>query len=251
MSIEDGKQAMPQNQPHRDIKGVEEGLIHEAQHFVRSQIHELLQRAVNEPDKKHFVLEQIASHGRKYFPRKEHLLDAALAKIDATPYDTDGQFEENVVREMTNTIVTFVASSGFSTEETRQHFRRIQQEQDNSITTLDKDGVIYCTRFEDKIDLHITKGLKIHTLQEAFSALAQIVQSDESIRAIEMTSWVVAKYRNAMRKYHFPVTEILDQKVLADIRADLPAEMRDKPIAKVSFTRNEFFETVTKNGWTN
>ncbi|GEM_PF-6171510 len=251
MSIEDRKQAIPQNQSRRGIEGVEGRLIHEAQHFVRSQIHELLQRAVNEPDKKRFVVDHIAQSGRKYFPGKENLLDGALAKIDATSNDTDEEFEENIVKEMMNAIATFVASSGFSPEEARQHFQRTQQEQDSSITTLDKDGVIYCTRFEDTIDLHITSGLKSHTLQEAFSALAQIVQNDESIGAIEMTSWVVAKYRNAMRKYHFPVTEILDQKVLADIRADLSTDMRDKPIAKVHFTRDDFFEMLAKNGWTN
>lgn len=244
MKFEDAKQGKAQDQPRREMEGIEQQIAQEAERFIQPRIHELLQRAAEEPDKKRFVADQIALYGKTFFQGKEHLLDAILTKIDATDYDANEEFEKEIVMGLTNAIVEFVATSGFSLEEARQYFRSIIQEQQNFIP-LDKNGILSYSRFNDKIDLHITKGLARGVLQEAISALAHIVQNDEGIKTIEMTSWIVAAHPNLMKKYGFTVNETLDEKEIEEIKTeqtDLPAEIRDKPIAKAYISRDKFLE---------
>lgn len=244
MRFEDAKQEKAHDQPRRETDGVEKEIARQAERFIQPRIHELLQRAAEEPDKKRFVTDQIASYGKTFFRGKEYLLDAALVKIDAAHFNTNEGFEETVVRELTSAIVEFVAISGFSLEEASQYFRSITQEQQNFIP-LDKDGVLSYSKFNDKVDLHITKGLTRRALREAISALAQIVQNDEGIKTIVMTSWVVAAHPDLMKKYGFTVNETMDEKEIKEMQteqADLPAEMRRKPIAEAHITRDKFLE---------
>lgn len=239
MDFENNKQAVPQNQPISNIEVANRETAQKVENFVRLQIHELFERTLKEPNKKRFIVDQITTLGRKVFQGKERLLDAALAKIEATPYTTDEEFEENTVKELTNAVVAFVVSSGFSEQEARTYFRSVMQEGDEVIP-LDKDKVFSYSRFQDNIDLHITKGFTPQLFLGAMLALAPVVQGDESIKTVKMTSWIVAKHPKVIRRYGFTVNDALDEGELVEIRSHLSSEIRDKPIAEAYMTRQDF-----------
>lgn len=239
MNFKDNEQGVPQAQAINNIEVANRETAQKVENFVRLQIHELLERALKEANKKRFVVDQITTFGRKVFQDKEHLLDAALAKIEATPYTTDEVFKENLVRELTSATVAFVVSSGFSEQEAKTYFRSVMREGDDVIP-LDKDGIFSYSRFEDKIDLHITKGFTPQSFLGAMFALARVVQGDESIKIIKMTSWIVAKHPKVIRKYGFTVNDALDEIELLEIRSHLSPEMRSKPIAEAYMTRQNF-----------
>lgn len=241
MKFGNPKQEIPQNQPLSDVEATNVEATQKAENFVRPQIHQLLERAAEEPDKKLFAVDQIATFGKRVFQGHEDILESALTKITATPFTTDEELEETLVRELASAVVAFVTSSGFSEQEAKIYFRSIMQES-MGFTQLDKGGVFSFSRFEDKVDLHITEGFTPQLFQGAMFTLAQIVQGDESIKTIKMTSWVVAKYLRVIRKYGFTVDDPLSEIELAEIRVDLPPEMRDKPIAEAHMTRDEFLK---------
>ncbi len=62
-----------------------------------------------------------------------------------------------------------------------------------------------------------------------------------------MGSWVVAEYEPVVRRYGFTIDEPLSEEVLAEIRTDLPPEMRDKPYAEAHMTREEFLASPRWN----
>ena len=233
------------SEPSRDIENANEKARQKVENFVRTRVSALLEHATKESDKKHFAINQITTLGRRIFRDRENLLDTALEKIEAGSYATDQELEEALVRELTGAVLLFLTESGFSEQEAKIYFRSIMQES-LGFTPLDKDGVLSFSRYEDKIDLHITEGFTIEIFQRDMSNLAQIVINDESIKTIKMTSWVVAKYPNAVRRFGFTIAESLSESVLEEIRANLPPEMRDKPIAEAYMTREEFIKRFSK-----
>src|SRR3989344_1915810 len=239
MNFEDPKLKILPNQPPKGIEAVNEEMRQKAEDFVRPLVQELSQQSTEEPDKKLFAVEQIATFGKRVFQGHEDVLDAVLTKINAIPFTSDEEFEEILVRELGGALLAFVASSGFSEQEAKIYFRRFREEREGN-TPLDTDLVLSYSRFEEKIDLHITYGFTIPLFKECMSKLAEIVRSDESIKTIKMTSWVVAKYKNAVKRFGFTIDEPLSEAVLAEIRPQLPAEMRDKPIAEAHTTREDF-----------
>lgn len=241
MNFGDPIPKIPQNQPLSDIEAVSLEARKKAENFLRPQIQKLLEVASEQSDKKRFVVEQIDTFGRKMFKGKENILNEALAKIEVASYTTDKEFEEILVRELASAILTFVESSGFSEQDAKIYFRRFAEERDGN-TPLDSNGILSYSRFEEKIDLHITDGFTIPLFQEDMSKLAKIVRGDESIKTIKMTSWVVAKHPNAVKKFGFTLGEPLSEAVLVEIRSQLPPEMRDKPIAEASMTREDFLK---------
>ena len=114
MNFGDPIPKIPQNQLLSEIETVNVGARKNAVNFPHPHIQKLLEVASEQSDKKRFVVEQIDTFGRKMFKGKENILDEALVKIDATPYATDAEFEEILVRELANAILEFVVSSGFS-----------------------------------------------------------------------------------------------------------------------------------------
>ena len=239
MNFGDPVLKIPQNQPLRDIETVNVETRQKAESFVRPRIHRLLESATEALDKKSFAVDQIATFGKRIFQGQEHILESALLKINATPYTTDEEFEETLVMELTNAVLALIINSDFSEKEAKIYFRNIMAEKDEN-TILDSDGVISYSRFEEKIDLHITSGFTIPLFQEDMSKLAQVIRSDESIQTIKMTSWVVVKYKNAVRRFGFTLDEPLSEAVLAEIRSQLPPEMATKPIAEAHMTREDF-----------
>lgn len=239
MNFEDTIPKIPQNQPMSDIEAVSVEARQKAESFIRSGIHPLLESAKEEPDKKRFIIDKITPFGRRVFEGKEDIFNSALEKIEAIPYITDEELEEILVKELGNAVLEFSIRSGFSEHEAKIYFRRFSEERDEK-TPLDTDWVLSYTRYEEKIDLHITEGFTIQLFQEDMSRLAEVVRADESIKTIKMTSWVVEKHKNAIRKLGFTIGEPLSEAVQAEMRVDLPPEMRDKPRAEAYMTREDF-----------
>lgn len=65
MNFQDPKPETLQNQPDRAVESIDREMAQKVENFVRLQIHELFERAVEEPDKRRFVRDQIATIGRK------------------------------------------------------------------------------------------------------------------------------------------------------------------------------------------
>lgn len=227
-----------------DAKTTEKTVRRDAETFLKPRIHELLQRAETEgeQDKKRFVAEQIVLYGKTFFQGKEYLLDEVVKNIEAANYTTDAEFEKDVIKQLTNVFVEFIISSGFSLEETRQHFNNSITREQSDFIPLDKNNVLYYSRFNDEIEIHITRGFTMQIWKDGMFELAQIVLNDEGIKTITMTSWVVVKHPNIIRKSGFIVDEKIDEKEEAEIRADLPVELRDKPLAKAHISREKFLE---------
>ncbi|HEY4498862.1 MAG TPA: hypothetical protein VJH94_02240 [Candidatus Paceibacterota bacterium] len=238
----------PKPQPKKTIEGPEAEIVHEemerqAGSFFQRKINELMQSAAEESDKKRFVIDQIAASREKWFQDREEILETILAKIEALPYDTDAEFEADVARELTDTVVTYMSNSGISLEEAQRKFRIMMTEQDGYIP-LDRNGVTNCSRYEDIAEIHITKGLTPGIWKEAMGKFAQIVQNDESIKTIKMKSWIVAEKLPFFRKLGFIANEITDEEELEKIRENLEGmeENRDKPIGEAYMTRKDFLK---------
>ena len=88
MRSEDAKQEMLQDSPIHNNEDAGKEIRKEAENFLRPRIRELLERAKEEPDKKRFVLDRIASYGKSFFQGKERILNDVLTKIDAIHHDS-------------------------------------------------------------------------------------------------------------------------------------------------------------------
>ena len=97
MNFGDPKPITLPNQPPEGTEAINERMRQKTEAFVRPLVHELLQRAIEEPDKKLFAAEQTATLGKRVFQGHEDVLDAAIAKINATPFTSDEEFEEILV----------------------------------------------------------------------------------------------------------------------------------------------------------
>jgi hypothetical protein len=245
MSIEDLNLTTSKDKPSHSIETANEEFEHKLESFLQGEIKKLLQRAVGQPDKKRFVIDQIAKSREVFFQESEDLLDAILAKIETINYDTDVEFEKKVAKELTSVVVTYMASHNISPEKAQINFRIARIENDGDII-LDKDGVTYCSRYDDVAEVHITKGLTAPIWTEAISSLLKIVQDDESIKTIKMTSWVVAEKLEFFRKLGFDANLIMDEKELAIIRSHFDEGMRDHfndPVGEALMSRDKFLNS--------
>lgn len=226
-----------------DIKNIEKTIRQDGKIFLQPRIHELLQRAEaeNKQDKKHFVMDSIALYEKTFFQGKKHLFNDVIKNIDATHYDNDADLEKDIIEQLINAIFEFAISSGFSLKELRQYFNDATSRQSDFIP-LDKNNVLSYSRFNDIIEVHITKGFTMQIWKNAVSELTRIIKNDQSIKTVEMTSWVVAKHPNIMKKFGFTVDEKMDEKEEAEIRKNLPVELRNKPLAKAHISREKFLE---------
>lgn len=106
---------------------------------------------------------------------------------------------------------------------------------------LDSKGVIYYSRYENNLDLHIKKGLTQSILREVVGNLLRIIKEDASIEKIVMTSWVVDERLEFFKKLGFQERR-LDNETIAAIRADLPKEFKERPLAEVYMSREDFIK---------
>src|SRR3989344_3532808 len=214
MNFGNKEQEIPQNQLHPKAEENSAEARGEIEASIRPRIHEFFK-----------------DHG--------NILDSALLKINTIPYATDEEFEDNLVKELSVAFLAFITISGFSEKEARVYYRRFMEEKKGYIP-LDSDSVLTYSRFEDTIDLHITDGFTLELFQEDMSNLAKIIQSDGDIKTIVMSSWIVAKYPKSIKRSGFTIDEPLSETALAEIRSNLPPEMRNKPWAQAHMTREDF-----------
>lgn len=223
---------------------IEKEKIDQLKSFLRTKIGRLLQQVAEKPHRKQFVIDQIATWGEKRLQKRKDLLDAILAKVETIDYNTDAEFEKDVVRELTNIIIAYLANHNISWEEAKINFR-IGDIEEGGDVSLDKNGVTYCSKYDDVIEVHITEGLTPTIWTEALSNLLKIVQDDESTKTIRMVSWFVAEKLSDFKKLGFTVSEITEEE-MAIIRAHLDESMRDKanvPWAEAHMTREEFLNS--------
>ena len=239
MNFGNKEQEIPQNQLHPKAEENSAEARGKIEASIRPRIHEFLQSVVEKPNKKRFILNEISAFGKEFFKDHGNILDSALLKINTIPYATDEEFEDNLVKELSVALLAFITISGFSEKEARVYYRRFMEEKKGYIP-LDSDSVLTYSRFEDTIDLHITDGFTLELFQEDMSNLAKIIQSDGSIKTIVMSSWIVAKYPKSIKRSGFTIDEPLSETALAEIRSNLPPEMRNKPWAQAHMTREDF-----------
>ena len=213
-----------------------------------------MQQATEQPDKKSFLIEKILASKNIFFQEREDLLNLILAKIEKINYDSDPEFEKNVARELAGVITAYLADHNISPEQAKVNFRLARMRQNEEIP-LDEEGVTYCSRYDDVVEIHIVKGLTTDKWKEALSNLLKIIQNDNGIKIIKMVSWVVAEKLDYFRKLGFTTNLITDEKDLSAIGADISESMKDKtdvPWAEALMTREEFFDSkilkrLTKN----
>ena len=218
--------------------------LQEMESSIRSMVHQLLERAAEEPDKKRFVIEQITTYGKVLFKGKEQLLDMILKKIGTVHYENDTEFGRKVAEESTKTIVEFSASSDLSLKELAEYFRVKRIEQNGDIP-LDRRGVLYTSRYKDIIELHINKGLTGDTWKEALSKLVTILQADTSIQVLKMRSPVVAEDLERFRRLGFAAHLITDEKELAIIRSHFSEGVKNREgnVGEATIGRDEFLNS--------
>jgi hypothetical protein len=247
MSFTDPRPKAPRD-ANADAEAANESLKQQMMSFLHGKIEGLLQEAADQPDKKRFVIDKFTASGKTWFKDREELLNSIIAKIEAIQYDNDAQFEKDVVSELTNSILEYIRVSGYSTEEVFRNFRILRNEQ-NEEAPLDKNAITYSSRYENVVEVHITKGLTPDLFKEMMSNLLQTVQENEEIEIIRMKSWVVANKLNFFRKLGFDANEITDEKELKIIRENLDESMRDKanvPWAEAHMSRDEFLKRFSK-----
>ena len=213
--------------------------------FIQSEINRFLQQATEQPNKKSFLIEKILASENIFFKEREDLLNLILAKIEEINYDSDSEFEKNVARELAGVITAYLADHNISPEQAKVNFRLARMRQ-NEETPLDEEGVTYCSRYDDVVEIHIVKGLTTDKWKEALSNLLKIIQDDDGIKIIKMVSWVVAEKLDYFRKLGFTSNIITDEKELAIIRENTSESMRDKadvPWGEAQMTREEFFDS--------
>ncbi|MEI6660125.1 MAG: hypothetical protein WCK91_01735 [bacterium] len=220
-------------------------IVRQLKPFFESKIKEILLNVPENTDRKQFIIKQITASREVWFTGMEDLLDIILAKIESTPYTTDSEFEVNITHEVVNIFAKYMTVHNISLEEARRKFRLTTIEQNKDIP-LDKDGITYCSLYEDIAEVHITKGLIATTWTEAVSNLLEIVSRDEKIKFIKMKSWVVADKLSFFRGLGFNVNIITDEKELAIIQANLDESMREKadaPWAEATMSREDFLNS--------
>jgi hypothetical protein len=244
-----------QVQPLRGPDTIEKQLEQQLESFIVQKIKELLQRAGQNPDKKRFMIDQIAASRATWFRGNDILLDTILQRIEAIPYSTDDQFEAAITRELNDVIHAHVERVKLTPGEMKRNFRLIKIEQDGNVA-LDKDGVTYCSQYDDVVEIHIAEGLTPDKWKEAASNLVTILRKDNTIKIIKMKSWVVADKLPYFRRLGFNANVITDKDELAQIRAHFDEGMGDnrhKPIGEAYMTREEFLKSgivkrITGNG---
>ena len=245
MSFKESNSEPFQNQHSRENTIADLELAQQLELFLQEKIRKLEVRAAEQPDKKRFIIDQIAASREIWFKGREELLAAILAKIEAINYESDAQFEEDVVAELANIIGKFIESLDLPVEEVQRRFRIIRIEQAGDIQ-LDSNGVLSCSRYDDIAEIHIKEGLTPDLWKEAMSNILKILQGDESIKIIKMTSWIVAKKPALFRRLGFIVNEITDEKELAEIRANFDEGMKshfNDPIGEARMSRDEFLNS--------
>ena len=231
----------PKIQTDKTIEG------REVEDFFRTKVGEVMRRAAGQPDKKRFIIDEIAASKEKWFQGREELFENIVEKVEALQYATDAEFEEKLAKELTDTVEESIKAAGLSMEEVRRKFRLMRIEQDGH-TPLDKRGVLYCSKHEGTVELHITEGLTPGVWKEAMAKFLHYVEADESIRVIKMKSWVVAEKVPFFENKGFTVQvldEERDKEELQRIRENLDEGMeenRGKPIAEARMSREKFLE---------
>lgn len=246
MSFKDPRPKAPQD-AHSNAEATNESLKQQMESFLRGKIEELLREAVEEPDKKRFVIDKLlAARETPLFKNRGELLESLAERVGAIHYN-DAKFANDVVRELSDVFLEYI-NKGHSVEELLRDFRITQNEQ-NDETPLDKNAVTCCSRYENVVEIHITKGLTPDLFKEMISNLLQIVRENGEIEIIRMRSWVVAEKLNYFRKLGFDASEITDGKELEIIRANLDESMRDKanvPWGEAHMSRDEFLKRFSK-----
>jgi ferritin len=241
MKFEDPKPKTSQNKPN-NIETSNENLKLGMESFLQRKINRLIQQATEQPDKKRFVINQLAEARETWFQENEDLLAIILAKTEEVRYENDAQFEKDVVKVLMKIIMEHIA--GKTEEEVLKNFRILAIKLDNEIP-LDANGVTSCSRYDDVAEVHITKGLTPSTWTEALAHLLKIVEEDKNIETIRMVSWFVAKKLSDFKKLGFTVSEIGEEE-MAIIRAHLDESMKDKanvPWARAEMSRDEFLNS--------
>ena len=244
MKFGDPKPTTSENLSSHDIETLDREAPLQLDPFLRAKINKLLQLGTEQTDKKQFIIDQIEIYRETTFQERGDLLDTILAKIEETNYDTDAEFEKNIAGKLTQVIVAYLKSHNISWKKAKINFRIGEIERDGDIP-LDKDGVTYCSRYDDVVEVHITEGLTPTIWTEALSNLLKIIQDDQDIKTIRMASWFVAEKLSDFKKLGFTVSEITEEEMVI-IRAHLDESMRDKanvPWAKAEMTREEFLNS--------
>lgn len=222
---------------------VESGPIHQFRFFLQDRIHKIIENTESGSDKKQFLIDQIKASRETWFKDRGDLLEEILSKIQTIDYDTNANFEENVVNEILRILISYITKAGVSFEEVGRRFRIMRIEQSGDIP-LDTQGVVSCSKYDDVAEIHISKGLTMAILQEVIFKFLKILRDDVNIKNIKMTSWVVGKHKRLFEKFGFAPKEITDETELAEIRTNLVGEDMDenidKPIWEIQMTREEF-----------
>ena len=117
--------------------------------------------------------------------------------------------------------------------------RRLGEKLNNDMP-LDKNSVMYSSRWQDKIEIHMHEMPTPEVLREALFTLAQIIKNDDSVKTVQMTSPAVLKLRSGLEKLGFIIREITDEVVLKEIRAGFSKEMQKEPVGETEMSKEEF-----------
>jgi hypothetical protein len=238
-----GEKAL-QKQPKMNIENTEE-IEREFENFVKSKIAKLVRGAAESSNKRQVVAGHLAAARKTWFEGREEILDVILVKINSIDYATDEELEENIAKIIASEILKRVKNSGISYKEVQQIFRILKIKIEGDIP-LDKDRITSCSRYDNTIEIHITSGLTPEIFKEIFLNLLKIIEDDESIERVEMSSWFVFKQSERFKKMGFIVSEIVEPE-LSTIRETFEEngmkERINDPIAKAVMTRGEFLNS--------
>lgn len=228
----------------------EEKLRVQIEPAVRERVRGMIVSAPASSDKKALLIEKTIV-AKSFFEGGEDLFEELLDAMRTARYESDEQLEEIATREITDALTKL--GLRISPLELQRRFRRRENEGFEK-TVLDTNGMFTYTRYENTIEMHVKSfGLedvlnseKVSLLRERFSeaasALAGIVHADESIERIELTSWIVAKYRRVVEKeLGFTLVE-LNEEELKEIEKHFPAELKGRRIGRAVMTREDFLK---------